>query len=117
MAEYRFSDAEKGDLPLRFDPDRFSEHYRQETDRQSLRIGGRYSPNSRNDILGTVIFSQLDGTDREYFPEYDTSYSFEEEQRGYMAEIQHLFRSGRFNLISGMGYFHADSDITENFFW
>jgi tetratricopeptide (TPR) repeat protein len=116
MAEYRFSDAEKGDLPLRFDPDRFSEHYRQETDRQSLRIGGRYSPNSRNDILGTVIFSQLDGTDREYFPEYDTSYSFEEEQRGYMAEIQHLFRSGRFNLISGMGYFHADSDITENFF-
>jgi predicted porin len=116
IAEYRFSDAEKGDLPLRFDPDNFSHQYRQEADRQSLRVGGRYSPNPRNDILGTVIFSQLDGEDREYFPDYNTNYSFEEEQKGYMAEVQHLFRAGRFSLISGISYFHADSDITETFF-
>lgn len=110
LAEYRRSDAEKGDLPLRFDPDNFDKFYRQDADRQSFRVGGRYSPNPRNDILGTAIFSELDGKDQGYFPEYDYGYSLEEDQKGVMAEIQHLFRAETFNLISGIGYFHSESD-------
>jgi lipoprotein NlpI len=107
LAEYRSSKKENGDLPIRLSGDYYSDS-RQETDRQSLRIGGRYSPNPRNDILGTVIASQLDGKDIE------TGWTFDEEQKGYMAEIQHLFRSERFNLVSGLGYLHGDSDLTEN---
>jgi tetratricopeptide (TPR) repeat protein len=110
LAEFRYSDEKKGDLPLRFDPDDFYQHYRQEIDRQSLRIGGRYSPNRKNHILGTVVFSQLDGSDRNRFPASGLSYSLEEEQKGYMAEIQHLFRSQAFHMISGISHFHSESD-------
>ena len=105
LAEFRYSDKEKGDLPLRFSGD-FYEDSRQETDRRSLRIGGRYSPNPRNDIIGTIVASQLDGRD------LDFGQIEEVDEKGVMAEIQHLFRSERFNLISGFGYFHSDSDFT-----
>ena len=115
LAEYRFSDAEKGDLPLRFDPENFEENQREDTDRQSLRIGGRYSPNPNNDILGTVIFSRLDGKLQNSIPEYFFSFSFEQEEDGIMGEIQHLFRSEQFNLISGIGYFHAETDSVDTF--
>lgn len=115
MAEYRRSDAEKGDLPLRFDPANYSRYRRQDIDRQSLRLGGHYSPNPQNDIVGTLIFSRLDGKDQEYFPDFDFSYAEEAEQDGYMAELQHLYRSEIFNLISGIGFFHADTDIVDSF--
>lgn len=115
LAEYRRSDTEKGDLPLRFNPENFDHFYRQDADRQSIRLGGRYSPNPHNDILGTFIFSSLDGNDRSTIPEFDFSYSLTEEQDGAMAELQHLHRSQRFNLISGIGYFHAESDHFDTF--
>ena len=115
LAEYRFSSAEKGDLPLRFDPENFEEYQREDTDRQSLRIGGRYSPNPNNDILGTVIFSRLDGKLQNRIPEYFFSFSFEQEEDGIMGEIQHLYRSEQFNLISGIGYFHAETDNVDTF--
>ena len=115
LAEYRRSDTEKGDLPLRFNPENFDRFYRQDADRQSIRLGGRYSPNPRNDILGTFIFSSLDGNDRSTIPEFDFSYSLTEEQDGVMAELQHLHRSQHFNLISGVGYFHAESDHFDTF--
>jgi tetratricopeptide (TPR) repeat protein len=110
LAEYRRVDREKGDLPLRFDHENFDRFYRQDVDRKSMRLGGHYAPNPHNDLLGTIIFSSLDGNDRSFFPEFDYSYSLTEDQDGVMAELQHLFRSERFNLISGIGYFHAESD-------
>ncbi len=115
MAEYRFSNAEKGDLPLRFNPESVDDFYRQDVDRQSIRIGGRYSPNPHNDILGTLILSELDGKDSSYIPDFDLSYSLEEEQTGVMAELQHLLRSEQFNLISGIGYFHSESDNVDTY--
>ena len=115
MAEYRSSDSEKGDLPLRFDLENFEEKQREDTDRQSLRIGGRYSPNPNNDILGTVIFSRLDGKLQNSIPEAFFSFSFEQEEDGIMGEIQHLFRSEQVNLISGIGYFHAETDNVDAF--
>ena len=108
MAEFRYSDKENGDLPLRFSGD-FFEDSRQEADQRSLRLGGRYSPNQRNDILGTVITSQIDSQD------FDFGDIYGQEEMGYMAEIQHLFRGDRFNLISGIGFFHSDSDFTDMF--
>ncbi|WP_372682312.1 FecR domain-containing protein [Desulfosarcina sp.] len=105
LAEFRYSDKQKGDLPVRFSGD-FYEDSRQETDRRSLRIGGRYSPNPRNDILGTIVASQLDGRDVDFGIIEDV------DEKGVMTELQHLFRSETFNLISGIGYFHSDADFT-----
>jgi tetratricopeptide (TPR) repeat protein len=110
LAEYRWLDTEKGDLPLRFDPENVDPFYRQDVDRQSIRIGGRYSPNPRSDLLGTIILSNLDGKDQSHIPDFDLSYSLEEEQDGVMAEIQHLRRSESVNLISGIGYLHSESN-------
>ncbi len=30
---------------------------------------------------------------------------------GYLAEIQHLFRSESFNIITGGGYFNSDEEL------
>ncbi|MEE4113326.1 MAG: TonB-dependent receptor, partial [Desulfobacteraceae bacterium] len=115
LAEYRLSNADKGDLPLRFDPESIDNFYRQEVDRQSIRIGGRYSPNPQNDFLGTLIVSEFEGKDSSYLPDFDLSYSLEEEQTGIMAELQHLLRAEQLNLISGIGYFHSESDNVDTY--
>jgi tetratricopeptide (TPR) repeat protein len=106
LAEFRLSDADRGDLPLRLSGEFYDD--RQTVDRRSLRIGGRFSPNAQNDILGTAIAGYLDGKDTA------GEWLLEEEQKGYMAEVQHLFRSTRFNLISGLGYFNSDSDVFDS---
>ncbi len=115
LAEYRYWDVEKGDLPLRFDPENFDRFYRQDADQHSMRIAGRYAPSPQSNILATIIFSELDGKDQTYIPDFDLSYSFEEEQEGVMVEIQYLLRSKTASLISGLGYYHAESDNLETY--
>ncbi|WP_231716232.1 tetratricopeptide repeat protein [Desulfosarcina alkanivorans] len=117
LAEYRLSDSERGDLSLRFEPEAFDTFYRQETDRQSFRLGGRYSPNTRNDILATVIFTDLDATDKSFIPGPDFSYELQGEQKGVMAELQHLYRSETVNLISGIGHYHSKREEKNFYSW
>jgi hypothetical protein len=43
LAEYRYTDTDSGDLPLRFGPDNFSPNRRKEGDTDSIRLGLRHS--------------------------------------------------------------------------
>ncbi len=115
MAEVRQWNVKQGDLFLRFDPDDYYESYRFVSDRRSFRIGGHWAPNQKNHILGTVIFSQLDGKVGDNLPQYGFSYTVEEELDGMMAELQHLFRSPWFHLIDGIGFFHSGKDQTTDY--
>jgi tetratricopeptide (TPR) repeat protein len=114
QAEYRYSDKETGDLPLRFDPDDFNSTKREETQRESLRFGFHHSFTPHSDIIGSVIYGSIDDEDK-----YSTSTPMATadvdgilDQDGYIAEVQHLFRSERFNITTGIGHYDADIKLT-----
>ena len=107
LAEYRYADNEKGDLPLRFDPDNFSSFFRQDVLRQSCRIGGRYTMTPQNDLIGTAIFGKLKAETSESYPAYGVDYEEKLDDEGNLVEAQHMYRSQRIGLISGFGHFRG----------
>ena len=106
QAEVRLSDINQGDLPLRFDPNDFSESLDQELDTQSYRLGLHHSFNPRSELIGSVIWADRDDTLKdsefgEFRADVDTD--------GYLAELQHLFRYGKFHITSGAGHFDGNT--------
>jgi len=109
QAEFRTNRSDKGDLPLRFDPENFSPDFRQEEESDSIRLGFRHSFAPGNDLIVNFIYKDLDAsTHVSLFTANDTA--IKEDEEGYLSEIQHLYRSERINLTSGVGYY--DSDYT-----
>jgi hypothetical protein len=111
LAEFRTTDSEFGDLPLRFDPELFSPNNRNQEEVKSIRLGMRQSFSPRSDLIATVVFkdsvAKLENRPAEF--------EIKSEDDGYMAEIQHLFCSHRVNLISGLGYFLSELKNTTTF--
>jgi tetratricopeptide (TPR) repeat protein len=103
QAEFRYTDREKGDLPLRFNPENFSNTLRQEEEIHSIRLGLRYSFQPHSTLIASVIYRCAD-FDTDVFPGFDLA----TDDDGYMAEGQHLFSSERFHVTSGWGHFSAD---------
>jgi tetratricopeptide (TPR) repeat protein len=110
QTEFRYVDSEKGDLPLRFDPDDFSTTLRQKERTHSIRLGFRHAFTPYSDLIASVIYQSAD-FDTNVFPGVD----FATDEDGYMAEVQHLFRSERFHVTSGVGHFSADRKDVMNF--
>ncbi|HWP46135.1 MAG TPA: tetratricopeptide repeat protein [Candidatus Limnocylindrales bacterium] len=114
QAELRYRETEKGDLGLRFDPNNFNPTLRQKVQPESIRLGFHQAFTSRSDLLAYIIYQNR--TEDVDFT-LDSTSTFEEtlKSNDYMAEIQHLFRFERFNLISGIGYFNSDLRTVVNF--
>ena len=107
QAELRSTETEKGDLELRFDPTNFSTVLRQTRDTDSIRLGFRHAPTPHSDILVSVIQQDVERSLRDMpFPTVALGFAGEDESRS--VEIQHLFRSKRYNIISGIGQVSAD---------
>ena len=109
QAELRYSNSEKGDLLFRFDPTSFLPTLRQKEQTKSLRLGLRQSLSSNSDILASVIYQE-----RNFNNTLIQNNGFEFDNDGYLAEIQHLFRSPLFNLTSGLGHLSVDEKIVSN---
>jgi tetratricopeptide (TPR) repeat protein/opacity protein-like surface antigen len=111
QAEFRHSDTERGDLVLKFDRDNFDPTLRQAVKSNSVRLGLHHSLAPDSDILVSYIYKSA-RIDSEQFP-FGPSLpiKLETEEDGYIAEVQHLFRSDRFQMISGGGHF---SSLQEN---
>lgn len=107
QAEFRSRDFTHGDLFLLFDPNDFLRDIREEEDVKSIRFGLHHSFTPCSDIIGSVIY--LKGDISSVIPEIEA----EAEADGYMAEVQHLFRSERFSIISGAGHFHENREYRE----
>ena len=109
QGEYRYADKEKGDLPLRFDPNEFFPTERQEENTKSYRFGfqHRFAPNC--DLIGSFIYrdAQFDTVDTD--PIFGFYFSTDDD--GYLGELQHLYRIGKFNFITGAGYFDAVTQV------
>jgi tetratricopeptide (TPR) repeat protein len=111
LAEYRSTDSEFGDLPLRFDPQLFFPNDRNQEEAESIRLGIRQSFSPRSDLIGTIIFEDTEAR----FENEPVGFEFNIEADGYMAELQHLFRWERGNMVSGLGYFRSDLKETTIF--
>ncbi len=112
QVEYRSRDMKNGYLPIIFDPDLILRDYREKRDIESVRLGLHHSFLPGSDLIVSVIHAD---TDLFYaLP----GISEETTVRGYLAEAQHLFRSGRFTLISGFGYNDEDyRSVADYFNW
>ena len=100
QAEYRFKDWDRGDLPLRFDLNNFSGTLRQEDRTDHLRLGLRHAFTPNSIFISSIGYLNGDFDLRDLSP----GFSITENEKGYMVEIQHLFHSKKFNIISGAGH-------------
>ncbi|HWC01385.1 MAG TPA: tetratricopeptide repeat protein [Methylomirabilota bacterium] len=102
QVEYRRRENEQGDLPLRFDPNDFEPTLRQTFDSDSARIGLRQALTPSSLLVGSLIYED-DRTTLDIFGSHSRV-----DQSGYHPELQYLYRSPRFSLVGGAGYFTAD---------
>jgi Tfp pilus assembly protein PilF len=112
QAEYRYRDRENGDLQQRFFANSFNAGQTDELQRDTFRLGGRHSFSPGSIVLVSATSADADG--RNYRDQFAGPNSFAEAtstQRSYGIEVQHLFRSRRLNITSGVGYFDIDGDI------
>ncbi|MFQ5963497.1 MAG: TonB-dependent receptor domain-containing protein [Candidatus Scalinduaceae bacterium] len=112
QAEYRFTDTEKGDLELRFDPNNFRPDQRQESEVDNLRLGLHHSFTPNSDFIASFIYFNLDSDTKNILrgpspSPLGMSPGFESdlENDGWTGEIRHLYRSqsGRFHVTGGIG--------------
>jgi Tfp pilus assembly protein PilF len=115
QVEFRSSETEKGDLPLRFDPDNFIPTLRQDERIDSVRLGFHHSFTPHSDLISSIIYSNGDfdtqaTVDFAFGPLVVQQHvDIATDEDGYLAEVQHLFHTKRFHVISGIGHFDDDS--------
>jgi tetratricopeptide (TPR) repeat protein len=102
QVEYRHRENEQGDLPLRFDPANFDPTLRQTFDSDTARLGVRYALSPSSTIIGSLIYEDDRTTTDVLGTRIDV------DQTGYHPELQYLYRSTRWSLVAGGGYFTAD---------
>ena len=106
VGEIRYNDRDFGDLELLFDPDRFSAHQRQNLKQRTYCLGFHHGFTPNSEVIASVIGQDIDESIDDKVEV--GSLGINEDTDGYLAELQHLYRKRRFNIISGLGYYDAD---------
>ena len=120
QVEYRYRDSLDADQNERFsldaaapdfidDPDAL-EAETQNLDNRVARIGARFAPSSRDDVLVSFIHGDRDEkiTNESEISEFSEVTITRNEQEGYNFESQYLLRRNRFNLTLGLGAYSVD---------
>ena len=119
QAEYRHRKTKTGDLALRFFADAFSPGERDNTETDTGRVGFRYTFSPSSIVLASVIYqdSKASVTD-DSLGDPVTLLKLTKPERSVSSEVQYLFRSPKFNLVSGAGYADVKGhlDTTVDFF-
>src|SRR5947208_4819963 len=112
QGEYRYRNATRGDLRLRFFPDDVLPDEPNKEERHTMRFGARHTFSPNSIFLGSFTYQnarfavkeeQLGGV----FP----SLNARRPENAVIGELQHLFRSQYFNLTAGAGYAKIDGHI------
>jgi tetratricopeptide (TPR) repeat protein len=113
QVEFRRRHSEQGDLAFNFDPDSFSPNFDNEFDRDTYRVGLRYSPLPSSDFLASLIYSDFEQTLSDSFdiPEGLLGFDNTFDDSGYQAEGQYLYRQDWFNLTTGFAYNDRNQDL------
>jgi Tfp pilus assembly protein PilF len=117
QAEYRYRDNDRGDTQLRFFDDDFLPDLEQEDETNTYRFGLRHSFSPSSVLVGNFSYqdadrdlSDLTFIELEFPPPLEEYFSINGDQDAYSAEVEHLFRSEKFNLVSGAGFFQIEND-------
>ncbi len=114
QAEVRRRESAYGDLRMDFDPNDFSRDNRTRIEQDSLRLGARFSPSARSDLIASFINTNKDTTESQVFQgiaERDTAIK----QDGYQAETQYLFHGEALSLVGGIGRYQIDREQVDSF--
>ena len=121
QAEFRHVDRKNGQLDLLFDP-ALSTRFREEQEADIVRLGFHHVFSPGSDLIGSLIYqsvdidnsktANVDATPPVISAKADTV--SETNRRGYIAELQHLLKTEKFNIISGLGYTNQDAETTIN---
>jgi tetratricopeptide (TPR) repeat protein len=118
QAEYRYRNAEHGDVQQRFFPEDIFPGLTDELESNTIRLGGRHAFSPDSVFLGSFIYADVDARFRsDDFPEPGGFIDANVPETAFGVELQHLFRSRYLNLQSGAGYFGVDrkEDLTFGF--
>lgn len=114
--EVQHRDSEEGDLALQFDPMDIALDKMREIDRDSARVGLRYSPSTTSDLLLSYIHSDTNEILREA-DQIDPFTRFELDSdrttKGGMFEAQYIYKQEQFKLVTGGAYSDPDTVIDE----
>jgi Tfp pilus assembly protein PilF len=116
QAEYKYRDTEYGDIRLKFFDSSIFPTQRFESENNTLRLGGKHAFTPNSILLGNFVYQ--DGEFREThdpFPQEGVEFvDFNQpDQESIGGEVQHLYRSVYFNLVTGGGYFDVDDDVEQ----
>jgi tetratricopeptide (TPR) repeat protein len=111
QAEYRYRDLRNGDIQQRFFADNYSPGTKEELKRNTYRLGGRHSFSPGSVLLVSATAQDADGhsLDNE-FAGPGTFFESTNTENDYGVEVEHLFRSRRLDVSSGVGYFNIDGE-------
>ncbi|HJX17340.1 MAG TPA: FecR domain-containing protein [Acidiferrobacterales bacterium] len=120
QAEVRSLSRDNGDLRRLFDPANFSSVRSEELTTKSLRLGLRYQLSPASDMVVSLQSQVRDSrvydsvTTSSIVPPTTTTSTLTTESTGdidnRLSEIQHLYRSSTYNIVSGAGYFDGSVD-------
>jgi hypothetical protein len=118
QAEYRSKDSNEGDLAFNFDPDDFFEDLEIDRDRDTARLGLRYSPAPKSNILFSYIYSdnkEKRKQEVDFDPVTDLFIDNEGQDYGNQVEMQYIYEADKFDLIVGGANYDIDRKLTEDF--
>jgi len=108
VGEIRYNDRDFGDLEILFDPDRFSEHQKQNLKQRTYRLGFHHGFTPNSEVIASVISQDIEESIDDEVE--IASLDINQDTDGYLAELQHLYRKSCLNIISGLGYYNAELD-------
>lgn len=123
QVELRHSDGKNGDLSQHFDPNDFDPSQRNQNKFETARLGLHHLFNPGSEVIASFIYVHNNNDDLQteipvVVPPFGTLLNSIDAQRtqdnGYTTEIQHLYQGSSFKLVSGAGYFTADTNLKTN---
>jgi tetratricopeptide (TPR) repeat protein len=109
QAEFRSRDFEHGDLSVYFGPENFDRNERDTETFRTVRLGLHHSFTPKSDFIGSVIYRS---SEHDFNNLLGQGYDINIERDGYLAEIQHLYRTEAFKIVGGAGYFRENQENT-----
>jgi tetratricopeptide (TPR) repeat protein len=115
QAEFRATEKKYGDLSLNFFPYDFFPLLRQTDETESIRLGFHHAFSPGSDLIGSFAYQNADPRLRIYGFLGLANLKSKADDDGFSGELQHLFRSERFTIITGAGHFYIKDKQTDLF--
>jgi hypothetical protein len=118
QAEYRSKDSSEGDLAFNFDPDDFFKDLDIDRDRDTARLGVRYSPAPKSNILFSYIYSDNEEKRKQkvdFDPVTDLFLDDKGHDYGNQVEMEYIYEADNFDIIVGGAHYDIDRKLKGDF--